>query len=98
MARARSSLPEPLGPWMSTVLLLSAMLGSKLRIFWMCFILTDNIPHRVFLESSRRSVSMAERSRKVSAPPIIFPPRSRRTAALMLMGQGFSPVVQNVHG
>ncbi len=87
MALARSSFPDPLGPWISTVLLLSATAGRSARIFCTFSFLLTMSPLLNLPDNSLRRASMADRSRKVSAPPIIFPFSSRRTAVLMLIGR-----------
>jgi hypothetical protein len=86
MARAKSSFPDPLGPWISTVLSLSAISGRMakmacIRWFWLIMSWKE-----AFWVSSFLRASMGDRSRKVSTPPMISPFSFLRTAVLIVVG------------
>ncbi len=76
-ARAKSSLPVPVGPRISTVLSLSATLGRISRIRWMRLSLLTMSPKVHSWRNSRRSNSMARLSWKVSTTPTTVPLPSR---------------------
>ena len=85
MARAMSSLPVPLSPWISTVLSLWAMRGMSLKIshiWWLAEVMCWKLARP---STALRSSSTRVRSRKDSTPPTTLPSWLRSRAVLTLM-------------
>ncbi len=96
MARAMSSLPVPVGPWMMTVLSLAAISGKEERISSICGsrpTMSSNVKRR---SATRRSVSSSETSRKVSTAPTTSPASLRRMAVLsrIALRSPFLPIMR----